>query len=429
MIRRKSMVIFNISSRDFNLLIIKLIFLLIMLGCVNQGDGISKDSFIKHPAKSILISKDSSSDLQAEKILLEISLPQGCVLGSLSPGNEWVVFHCVTIYGEPALPVGTWLRSTNDDARQYRLSDGSDYNSNWSPNSELLLLNFVKGPLIIFDADDWENSKNVLSRGTKSLTYFSGWAPDGSCFAVTDPDVDIILSLMDPQGNQDVLLWEDETTWSTWKTGWKVYWSPDGKHLSYTSIPEYDSPHKSQIWKIDISSKQHNLLYETDDHYIFWELDWSPDSKQLVYASTSDTEEPFVGQIWLINAQSKNRKVLYEARNVILRNPAWSPDGKKIAFEGPEKPNLSIINLRTNEVLEIEFEVSQYGGVERFFWSPDGTKLVIETTSETWLVTANGKEASIIKEDFIRWNDEHSLVVWDRAEEQSTVKVISVEID
>jgi Tol biopolymer transport system component len=98
---------------------------------------------------------------------------------------------------------------------------------------------------------------------------------------------------------------------------------------------------------------------------------WSPDGKKIAFVSNRDDAH---GAIWVMNADGTNP--------IRLRGggaPAWAPDGTKIAFQGVQsagvKPDIGVMNTDgsnlvwlTNDPLDDVLPT----------WSPDGTRIAFQ---------------------------------------------------
>jgi Tol biopolymer transport system component len=96
---------------------------------------------------------------------------------------------------------------------------------------------------------------------------------------------------------------------------------------------------------------------------------WSPDGKKLAF-----TSDP--GMIYIMNADGSNLNKLVDGQQ-----PAWSPDGKKIAFI-PEQGN--IISMSNICVINVDgtdrrMLTDDTGINTRPVWSPDGSKIVFSS--------------------------------------------------
>jgi Tol biopolymer transport system component len=85
---------------------------------------------------------------------------------------------------------------------------------------------------------------------------------------------------------------------------------------------------------------------------------WSPDGRRIAYDN--------IHGIFVINANGSGKRTLVRHA---FGSPRWSPDGKKIVFEG--LTGLSIVNADGSHPKDLTLKVESFEPD----WSPDGTQL------------------------------------------------------
>lgn len=145
--------------------------------------------------------------------------------------------------------------------------------------------------------------------------------------------------------------------------------SPDGVHLAYmstlaTMVPGFGATMTQQLWVVSLQTGKPRQLFHGSAQDT--RPAWSPDGKQLAFSSDrSGTVE-----IWVADADGKAAPVQITSGPGGKTSPVWSPDGKEIAYvsNASGKSELTVSNVATKVARKIQ---------------PFGAKQV-EIRSPTW---------------------------------------------
>jgi TolB protein len=108
----------------------------------------------------------------------------------------------------------------------------------------------------------------------------------------------------------------------------------------------------------------------------YWDPDWSPDGSRVVFSSRGDGP----GDLYTIKVDgselTKLTQSAYPGPNYGARQPAWSPDGRTIAF-GYGQQGISLINPDGSNLRRLAGDLSFAAA-----WSPRGRKIAFAAGGE-----------------------------------------------
>ncbi len=165
-------------------------------------------------------------------------------------------------------------------------------------------------------------------------------------------------------------------------------WSPDGNYIAFVTEQEDG---RKDIWVMENDGQNPIKLTEDFDRVDPF-FSWSPDSSQIVLGGRSSGDPK--NNIWLINRDGTepfNLSAQITMEGYLWHmSPAWSPDGRYVAFESATEERTDIIVIEM-EAFTSDNVTEEIGTVnDQFSWSPDSQHIVVRTQTlisaetQTW---------------------------------------------
>jgi Tol biopolymer transport system component len=153
---------------------------------------------------------------------------------------------------------------------------------------------------------------------------------------------------------------------------WDYAVHPQGEAIVYSALREDGG---ADLWSMDRNgSNQESLLACPEAACL--NPAWSPDGRHVAYEQRdiwagAPNLDPKAGRIWLLDVAQGEREALFDY-DVPAHSTAWAPDSRRIAYVSPLLPGVEVYDLQTGDLKQFG---NQWGASP--LWSPDGTRLVL----------------------------------------------------
>jgi Tol biopolymer transport system component len=241
-----------------------------------------------------------------------------------------------------------------------------------------------------------EPSAQTTSPEGKIVFVKQGTEPSEHCFG--QPCADIWV--MDADGTNQTNLTNTPDT-----NEGQPAWSSDGTRIAFTSDQD-EVGGFTDIWVMDADGTSQTNLTPTapdTDNFDEYQPSWAPSGAQLTFVREVPGQIfPEQPDIFVMDTNSDtNDAINLTNTDASEIDPAWSPDGTKIAFAGVRNSGFEIVTMDPDGQNEIILTGDSFDGDDRApDWSPDSTKVVFMKQSqvggccEPWEIWAVNRDGS-----------------------------------
>ena len=115
-------------------------------------------------------------------------------------------------------------------------------------------------------------------------------------------------------------------------------WSPNGRRIAFTSVPEGGTEEEAEIYTMNIDGARLRRL--TDNEVFDGQANWSPNGRKLSFQSYREAQ---LSIYTMRNDGSDQKRLTYDVPDAF--GSAWSPDGRTIAHSSFSAGEIFTIDL------------------------------------------------------------------------------------
>lgn len=258
----------------------------------------------------------------------------------------------------------------------------------------------------IFSMNSDTTGSKILVADRMAQVRFASWSPDGkriAFYTLRDQDADILkryrmtneylLYVMDATGDNQRRLVDLPVM--------DFAWAPDSRHLLFVSAyesPDRDAPEVlngtmnplASVYVLDTQTGGTTRLPGSGRNC---SASWSPDGTRLAAGFGIGDN----GGLYLMSPDGRHSERLTNGSTIDFR-PMWSPDGKSIAYVAYPKADA---DAKDSGVFVIAADGAgkrcvDYETVSYVMWSPDGSRLLLQSANRARLIDPDGKKQVLL---------------------------------
>jgi serine/threonine protein kinase/Tol biopolymer transport system component len=219
------------------------------------------------------------------------------------------------------------------------------------------------------------------------------WSPDGSKILFAGSLEDDDLFVMDADGSGITQLTDD-----AFSDEYDPVWSPDGTQIAFAfdNLGGFGTPFVTGIVVMDATGGHRETLIERTNERLGWPA-WSPDGRRIAFSGSSSNGF----RLYVMDSDGSDVTVIHEEPpgGLFAMPVSWTPDGERVVFWGRHggKPSLLSIRPDGTDVHELLHGLPPGARPLTVDWSPDGRWIVAGGVWDLTAVTARPSLVYLIR--------------------------------
>jgi dipeptidyl aminopeptidase/acylaminoacyl peptidase len=147
--------------------------------------------------------------------------------------------------------------------------------------------------------------------------------------------------------------------------------SPDGQQIALSVYKAVDELAVTNLWLMNTDGSDSRLVIDCAPGSCANPA-WSPDGKVIAFERQEASSTGSIGpsRVWLYNPVTRESTPVFEDNQVLGFGPVWSPDGSRLAFFDGNVQAIKVMTLSSGSVIEIPNMMGDAGT-----FAPDGNQL------------------------------------------------------